>query len=205
MIPRMEIIAMNVEAPIEALRNKFIETRLSRILIYRDAIENIIGFVHSYEMFKHPENIQSILLPVSIFPETMTAQDLLKHFTQEHRSVAVVVDEHGITSGMITVEDVIEEIFGEIQDEHDTQDLVENKISDHEYIFSGRLEIDYLNEKYNLKIPAGDYETLAGFIFHYHESIPEPTEVITIPPFVIKVQTLKGNRIEQVRFKIDRD
>ncbi|HKR04889.1 MAG TPA: hemolysin family protein [Bacteroidia bacterium] len=205
MIPRMEIIAMNVEAPIQDLRNKFIETRLSRILIYRDAIENIIGFVHSYEMFKHPENIQSILLPVSIFPETMTAQGLLKHFTQEHRSVAVVVDEHGITSGMITVEDVIEEIFGEIQDEHDTEDLVENKISDHEYLFSGRLEIDYLNEKYNLKIPAGGYETLAGFIFYYHESIPEPTEVITIPPFVIKVQTLKGNRIEQVRFKIDRD
>ncbi|MEP7171703.1 MAG: hemolysin family protein, partial [Bacteroidota bacterium] len=205
MIPRMEIIAMNVDASIEVLRNKFIETRLSRILIYRDSIENIVGFVHSYEMFKRPENIQSILLPVSIFPETMTAQDLLKHFTQEHRSVAVVVDEHGITSGMITVEDVIEEIFGEIQDEHDTEDLVETKISDHEYIFSGRLEIDYLNEKYNLKIPDGDYETLAGFIFHYHESIPEPNEVITIPPFVIKVQTLKGNRIEQVRFKIDRE
>jgi len=205
MIPRMEIIAMNVEAPIEALRNRFIETRLSRILIYRDGIENIIGFVHSYEMFKHPENIQSILLPVSIFPETMSAQDLLKHFTQEHRSVAVVVDEHGTTSGMITVEDVIEEIFGEIQDEHDVQELTENKISEHEFILSGRLEIDYLNEKYNLKIPHGDYETLAGFIFHYHESIPEPNEIITIPPFVIKVQTLKGNRIEQIRLRIDRD
>ena len=118
---------------------------------------------------------------------------------------AWVVDEFGGTAGIVTMEDVLEEIFGEIQDEHDTQDLVENKINDHEYIFSGRLEIDYLNEKYNLKIPDGDYETLAGFIFHYHESIPEPNEVITIPPFVIKVQTLKGNRIELVRFKIDRE
>jgi putative hemolysin len=205
MIPRMEIVAINVDETISVLKNKFIETRLSRILIYRDSIENIIGFVHSYEMFKHPENIQSVLLPVSIFPETMTAQDLLKHFTQEHRSVAVVVDEHGITSGMITVEDVIEEIFGEIQDEHDTQDLIENKINECEYIFSGRLEVDYLNEKYNLNIPEGDYETLAGFIFHYHESIPEPNEVINIPPFVIKVQIIKGNRIEQLRFKIDKD
>jgi putative hemolysin len=205
MIPRMEIVAINVDETISVLKNKFIETRLSRILIYRDSIENIIGFVHSYEMFKHPENIQSVLLPVSIFPETMTAQDLLKHFTQEHRSVAVVVDEHGITSGMITVEDVIEEIFGEIQDEHDTQDLIETKINECEYVFSGRLEVDYLNEKYNLNIPEGDYETLAGFIFHYHESIPEPNEVINIPPFVIKVQIIKGNRIEQLRFKIDKD
>jgi magnesium and cobalt exporter, CNNM family len=205
MIPRMEIVAMNVDAPVETLRNKFIETRLSRILIYRDAIENIIGFVHSYEMFRHPQNIQSIILPVSIFPETMSAQEVLRHFTQEHRSVAVVVDEHGTTSGMITVEDVIEEIFGEIQDEHDVQELIENKISESEYILSGRLEVDYLNEKYNLKIPKGNYETLAGFIFHYHESIPELNEIITIPPFVIKVLTLKANRIEQVRLRIDRD
>jgi putative hemolysin len=205
MIPRMEIVAINIEASIEELRNKFIETRLSRILIYRDSIENIIGFVHSYEMFKRPQNIQSILLPVSIFPEAMTAQELLRHFTQEHRSVAVVVDEHGVTSGMITVEDVIEEIFGEIQDEHDVQELIETKISNYEYILSGRLEVDYLNEKYSLNIPAGDYETLAGFIFYHHESIPEPNEIITIRPFIIKVQKLKGNRIEQVRLKIERD
>ncbi|MEO5570487.1 MAG: hemolysin family protein [Bacteroidia bacterium] len=205
MIPRMEIIAMNVTSSIEELRNKFIDTRLSRILIYRDAIDNIIGFVHSYEMFKHPQNIQNILLPVSIFPETMTAQELLRHFTQEHRSVAVVVDEHGVTSGMITVEDVIEEIFGEIQDEHDVQEFMENKISENEYILSGRLEIDYLNEKYNLNIPKGNYETLAGFIVHHHKSIPESNEIITIPPFIIKVQSLKANRVEQVRLRIDRD
>lgn len=204
MIPRPEIIAMNIDEPVLTLRKKFIETGLSRILIYRDKVDNIIGFVHSFEMFKHPQNIHSVLLPVSVFPETMSAQDLLRHFTQEHRSVAVVVDEHGTTSGMVTVEDVIEEIFGEIQDEHDIEELVEGKINENEYVFSGRLEIDYLNEKYDLNIPPGDYETLAGFIFYHHESIPEPNEIITIPPFLIKVQTIKGNRIEQVRVKVDK-
>jgi putative hemolysin len=203
MIPRMEIIAMNAEEPVEALRKKFIETGLSRILIYRDRIDNIIGFVHSYEMFKHPQNIQSIMLPVSVFPETMSAQELLSHFTQEHRSVAVVVDEHGITSGMVTVEDVIEEIFGEIQDEHDVQEFVEKKIAENEYLFSGRLEVDYLNEKYNLNIPIGEYETLAGFIFHHHENIPEVNETITIGNFLIKVQIIKSNRIEQIKLKIN--
>ncbi len=203
MIPRMEIIAMNVEESIETLRKKFIETGLSRILIYRDRIDNIIGFVHSYEMFKHPQNIQSIMLPASVFPETMSAQELLSHFTREHRSVAVVVDEHGVTSGMVTVEDVIEEIFGEIQDEHDVQEFVEKKISSNEYIFSGRLEVDYLNEKYNLGIPEGEYETLAGFIFHYHENIPEVNESITAENFSIKILVVKSNRIEQVKLKVN--
>lgn len=203
MIPRPEIISLNIDEPLASLRKKFIETGLSRILIFRDSIDNIIGFVHSFEMFKHPQSIQSILLPVSVFPETMSAQDLLRHFTQEHRSVAVVVDEHGATSGMVTVEDVIEEIFGEIQDEHDIEELVEGKINENEYVFSGRLEIDYLNEKYNLHIPTGPYATLAGFVFHYHESIPEPNEIITIAPFLIKIQTIKGARIEQMRLKVD--
>lgn len=203
MIPRHEIIAVNIDKPIELLRKRFVETGLSRILIYRDDIDHIIGFVHSYEMFRHPENTQSILLPVSVFPETLPAHDLLRHFTREHRSVAIVVDEHGITSGMVTVEDVIEEIFGEIQDEHDVEELVEGKIGEHEYVFSGRLEVDYLNEKYNLSLPTGDYETLGGFIFHFHEHIPEANEIITIPPFIIKVQVLKGNRIEQVNLRMD--
>jgi putative hemolysin len=203
MIPRTEIISMNVEESVSALKKKFMETGLSRILIYRDNPDNIIGFVHSFEMFKHPQSIQSVLLPVSVFPETLSAQEVLRHFTSEHRSVAVVVDEHGTTSGMVTVEDVMEEIFGEIRDEHDIEDLIEGKINEHEFVFSGRLEVDYLNEKYNLNIPIGEYETLAGFIFHYHESIPEQNEIITIPPFLIKIQLIKGNRIEQIRLKVD--
>lgn len=203
MVPRTEIIAMSISDPITKLRNRFIETGLSKIMIYRENIDNIIGFVHSYEMFRKPEEIQAVLLPVSIFPETLAAKDLMKHFTEEHRSVAVVVDEYGTTSGIVTIEDVIEEIFGEIQDEHDIEELIEGKTGENEYVFSGRIEVDYINQKYNLNIPFdGEYETLAGFIFHHHEHIPEPNEEILIPPFLIRIQSLKGNRIEQVKLKI---
>ena len=203
MVPRPEIVAMNINDKVESLRSKFISTGLSRILIYRDSLDHITGFVHSFEMFKRPETIRSVLLPVSILPESMSARDLLKHFTQEHRSVAAVVDEHGITSGMVTVEDVIEEIFGEIRDEHDIVELVEQQVSSSEFIFSGRLEIDYLNDRYGLEIPVGTYETLAGFILHYHEHIPRTGEVIVIGSFLFKILLVKNNRLEQVKMKRD--
>ncbi|MBK8748881.1 MAG: CBS domain-containing protein [Saprospiraceae bacterium] len=154
-------------------------------------------------MFKRPQNLNQILLPVTIVPEVMNANDLLKQFTNQHRSVAIVVDEYGGTSGMVTIEDIIEEIFGEIHDEHDIPEEIEKKLSANEYLFSGRLEIDYLNKKYGLNIPESEeYETLGGFIFQNHENIPEQNEEIIIPPFTIVALKVKNNRIEQVRFKI---
>jgi CBS domain containing-hemolysin-like protein len=203
MIPRNEIIAIDVNKAVKELLQLFIETNLSKILVYRENIDNIIGFVHSSEMFKNPKDITHILLPVTIVPEVMSANEVLKQFTNMHRSVAVVVDEFGGTAGMVTIEDVIEEIFGEIQDEHDTPDEIEKKIGENEYLLSGRLEIDYLNKKYDLNIPElEEYETLGGFIFYHHENIPLQNEEIVIPPFTITVFKVKQNRIEQVKLKV---
>jgi CBS domain containing-hemolysin-like protein len=157
-------------------------------------------------MFKHPKNIQSILLPINIVPETMSANQLLSIFTKQHKSIALVVDEYGGTSGMITIEDVMEEIFGEIEDEHDVNEFIEKQIGEHEYIFSARQEVDYLNEKYKFNIPIDEnYETLAGFIVNKHESIPEINESIIIPPFIFKIIKVEGNRIEQVQMKVDEE
>jgi putative hemolysin len=204
MIPRTEVVALSINEPIEKLRSLFIKTKLSKILIYQDTLENIIGFTHSFEIFKNPKDISSILLPISIVPEAMPASELLNTFTEQHKSIALVVDEFGQTSGMVTIEDVMEEIFGEIHDEHDTDEMIERQLGEKEYIFSGRLEIDYLNEKYGLNIPASDaYETLAGFIFHHHESVPSPKEEISIAPFVITILHVKDRRIEQVKLKVE--
>jgi putative hemolysin len=205
MVPRKELVSIQVEEPVEELMKLFIETKLSRILVYRDNIDNIIGFVHSSEMFREPADIMEVLLPVTIVPEVMAANELLQLFIDQHRTIAVVVDEFGGTSGVVTMEDVMEEIFGEIQDEHDVTDTTEKKISENEYIFSGRLEIDVLNKKYDLEIPESEgFETLAGFIFHHHENIPEPNEEIIVPPFTFTIMYVKDNRIELVRLKIDR-
>ena len=203
MIPRNEIVSIDVEQPVSELLKLFVETKLSKILIYRNNIDNIIGFVHSSEMFNQPADVTHMLLPVTIVPEVMSANEVLKQFTNMHRSVAVIVDEYGGTAGMVTIEDVIEEIFGEIHDEHDVPEETEKKIGEGEYIFSGRLEINYLNKKYDLNIPEHeDYETLGGFIFQNHESIPETNEEVVIPPFTIVVQKVKHNRIEQVKLKV---
>lgn len=203
MIPRNEIIALGVKESVETLRKKFVETGLSKIMIYQDTRDNIIGFVHSYEMFKHPNNIMSVLLPVSIFPETMPARELLTHFTSNHRSVAIVVDEYGTTSGMVTVEDIIEEIFGEINDEHDVEEYQEQKISDKEFLLAGRLEIDYLNQKYQLDLPESEeYTTLAGLIFNHLEDIPHPKEQFMIGNFQITIEQVSGNKIELVRLQV---
>jgi putative hemolysin len=205
MVPRKELVSIDVEEPIGELQKLFIETKLSRILVYRDNIDNIIGFVHSSEMFREPSDIMQVLLPVTIVPEVMAANELLQLFIEQHRTIAVVVDEFGGTSGVVTMEDVMEEIFGDIQDEHDVTETTEKKISDTEYIFSGRLEIDVLNKKYDLNIPEGEgFETLAGFIFHHHENIPQPNEEIIVPPFTFTIMYVKDNRIELVRLKIDR-
>jgi CBS domain containing-hemolysin-like protein len=203
MVPRTEIVALDVNESIEELKNKFIQTRLSKILIFFKSIDNIIGYVYSKELFKNPESIRSILLPVSIVPESIAANEVLTIFIQQHKSIAVVVDEFGGTSGMLTMEDVMEEIFGEIDDEHDKEEMIEKKISENEYLFSARLETDYLNDKYHLNLPILDnYETLGGLIMNYHESIPRLNEEIRINDFLFTITAVTRIRIEQVNLKI---
>ena len=203
MVPRTEITAIEVEKSIEELREKFIETGLSKILIYRDNIDNIIGYVHSKELFKKPEAIKSILLPVSIVPEVMSANDMLKKSIKERRSVAVVVDEFGGTSGILTTEDVIEEIFGEIEDEHDKEEFVEKIISENTYQFSARIEIDYINEKYKLNLPVSDeYETLGGLIININESIPENEEIIRKDNFEFTIDKVSDNKVDMITLRL---
>lgn len=206
MIPRTEIVGMEVESEIEELRLNFIETGLSKILIYRDSIDNIIGYVHSKELFKKPESIKSILLPVSIVPEVMSANDMLKKALKERRSIAVVVDEFGGTSGILTIEDVIEEIFGEIEDEHDKEDFTEEKVDEDHYQFSARVEIDYINEKYKIALPeSDDYETLGGLIININESIPDNGEVITIDDFEFTIDKVSENKVDLISVRLRAD
>lgn len=203
-IPRNEIEAMEIGNEIEKLAQKFIETGYSRILIYKDSIDNIIGYVHSSVLFKNPQSIKAALSSIIFVPETMAAHKLLNLFTKEQKGIAVVVDEFGGTSGMVTIEDIMEEIFGEIEDEHDSIDLEEKKISDKEYFFSGRLEIDYLNDKYDLNLPESDnFETLNGFILYNHKSIPKYNETIQIEQFRIKIVEVSSTRIEKIRLYIN--
>lgn len=203
MIPRIDIVAIDInDCNLDELKVKFMESGLSKILVYKETVDDIIGFVPFVELFKNPSDIKSILMDVSIVPETMLANELLSEFMEKRKSIVVVVDEHGGTSGIVTLEDVIEEIFGEINDEHDGQDLKEEEVGEMEFIFSGRHEIDYLNEKYHLGFPEDDYETLGGFIFSKHESIPEINEELYISPFKITVLSVVDNRIEEIRLKV---
>ncbi len=202
-VPRTELYAIEINKSIEELRQKFIEAGYSKVLIYKESIDNIIGYVHSSELFKNPNDIQSCLTKISIVPETMPANKLLSMFINEHRSIAVVVDEFGGTAGIVSIEDIMEEIFGEIEDEHDSIELAERKKSENEYLFSGRLEIDYVNEKYNLKIPTSDdYETIAGFILYHHNSIPQQNESITIKGYNFNIVRASKTRIVLVNMKI---
>ncbi len=204
MIPRTEIIATDINTTIDELIKLFIETNLSKILIYENTIDVITGYVHSHDMLKKPKSIVQILKPIIIVPETMPANKLLSTFIEQRKNVAVVVDEFGGTSGMLTLEDVIEEIFGEINDEYDTEDHIEKVISENEYIFSARLEIDYLNDKYQLNLPkTDDYETLAGLIIHTHESIPELNDEIIISHFIFTILEASETRIDKVNVRIN--
>lgn len=203
MIPRTEIVALDKNDTIDNLRQAFITSGHSKIPVYQQSIDDIIGYVHSADMFKNPQSIQSILRPIIVAPETMPANVVLSMFIQQSKSIAVVVDEFGGTSGIITMEDVIEEIFGEIDDEFDVEDLTEKKISDNEYIFSARLEIDYLNEKYQLDLPESeDYETLAGLIISHHQSIPALDDEIQFAPFTFIILEATEARIEKVKLII---
>ena len=204
MVPRTEIDAVECKSPFASLKEKFIETGHSRILIYQTTIDNIIGYFELKDIFKNPPDIVSCMRKLAIVPETMAANKLLKLFVEEKRNVALVVDEFGGTSGLVTIEDVLEEIVGDIEDEHDINELTEKVISNNEYVFSGRLEIDYLNEKYNLNLPEeDDYETLAGMILYYHGSIPRYDDVLRIRKFIIKVVRVTPTRLELVNLKIE--
>ncbi|MBN2481751.1 MAG: HlyC/CorC family transporter [Bacteroidales bacterium] len=203
MVPRPEISAVEVNTSVDELRQKFVETGFSKVLIYEENIDNITGYITSKELFKNPASIKQGLIDVSYVPETMPASKLLKDFIQEHKSVAVVVDEFGGISGMLTIEDIIEEIFGEIDDEHDIDEFIEKHLGEQHYIFSGRLETDYLNEKYRLNLPESEeYGTLAGFIIYHHGSIPKMNDNIRIGIFEIKILKVSHTRIELVQLKI---
>jgi len=200
MIPRNEIVAIEILEPIENLKEKFIETGFSKIVVYKDNIDQVIGFTHSYELFKQPKDIKSILLPIALIPETITANEVLNLFIKERKSLALVVDEYGGTSGLLTVEDVVEEIFGEIEDEHDSIVLEETKINENTFVFSGRFEIDFLNQKYQLDLPESeDYETLNGLILFKHQSIPLVDENIAIEGFNFLILEVNKTRIEKVQ------
>ncbi|HSM48057.1 MAG TPA: hemolysin family protein [Draconibacterium sp.] len=206
MVPRTEIEMLEINSSIDDLRQKFVETGYSRIIFYDKNIDNIVGYVHSSVIFKNPDSIKPYLNNVLIAPETMPANKLLSTFIREHRSIAIVVDEFGGTSGMVTSEDILEEIFGEIEDEHDTTDIIEKKIGDNEFIFSGRSEIDLINEKYNIYLPESeDFETLAGFILFHHESIPKINSQINIGMFQFKILKASNTKIELVKLTITGD
>ena len=204
MIPRTEITAVNVEMSINELKTRFIETGYSKILVYRDNIDHIIGYVHSYELFKKPESLKQILLPISIVPEAILVKVLLEQFTKQKRSVAVVVDEFGGTSGMITVEDIIEEIFGEIVDEHDSDELIDKQIDESTFLFSARIEVSTINNKYNLNFDEKDeYETLGGLIFNELEEIPGKGTKFEYKNYIISIVEVASNKVELVKVSYD--
>ena len=203
MVPRTEIVAVELHEKVTNLKNIFIDTGLSKVLVYKTSLDDVIGYVNAFELFKKPKTIKSILLPVEIVPESMMINDVLNSLMKKRKSVAIVVDEYGGTSGMITVEDIVEELFGEIEDEHDNQEFMEKRISENEFNFSARLEVDYLNEEYDLNIPKSEaYETLGGFIIEHLESIPKENEVVDIECFEIRVIQMSSAKIEEVSLKI---
>ncbi|NCB07841.1 MAG: HlyC/CorC family transporter [Bacteroidia bacterium] len=203
MVPRPEIEMLEVNADIAELKQKFVETGFSRILIYENNIDNIIGYVASSIIFQNPESIKPYIKNLLIVPETMPANKLLSTFIREHRSIAIVVDEFGGTSGMVTSEDILEEIFGEIEDEHDTVEIIEKKLNENEYIFSGRAEIDLLNEKYSFNLPENEeFETLAGLILYQYESIPKINTEITINNYQLRILKASNTKIELVKLTL---
>ncbi|MEY3920880.1 MAG: hypothetical protein RL634_641 [Bacteroidota bacterium] len=201
LVPRKEIESIHVNESIEALKKKFVETNLSKLVVYDKNIDHILGYVHQLSLFKNPLSIQSILYTIPTVPESMTASDLMNRLIKERKSMAWVVDEFGGTSGIVTMEDLLEELFGEIKDEYDTEELIEREINENEFEFSGRLSIDELNEKYKLGLDMNDSETLSGFIIHYNESIPKVKERIVIGKFEFEILEVTDTRIELVRVK----
>jgi CBS domain containing-hemolysin-like protein len=202
MVHRTGIEAIEADEPVEELRRKFLDTKHSRIIVYDDTIDRVVGYAHHFDLLRSPSSIRQFVRPIEVVPASMNAQDLMVQLVKERKNIAWVVDEYGGTAGIITLEDLMEEIFGEIEDEHDVEDLTEHKISATEFILSGRLEVDYLNEEYDLLIPTGEYETLSGYIVAHAEEIPDQGETIQIDQFEIKIQKATDKRIEQVQLKV---
>ena len=202
MVPRNEIEAIEVISSVADARAKFIETKLSKIIVYDDSIDNIIGYIHHLDLNRRPSSIREILHTITPVPEAMSAVDLMNRFTKERKSIAWVIDEFGGTAGIVTMEDVLEEIFGDINDEYDEQEHVEKQIAENEYIFSGRLELDYLNEKYGFTFPTDDSETLSGYIITEHETIPKIKERIILGKYEFDILLVTDTRIETVKMKV---
>lgn len=203
MIPRTEIIAVDIEDSVKALNALFTSSGLSKIVVYNDTIDDILGYVHSFDLFKKPKKIKDILMPVEFVPETMLVKDVLNLLTKKRKSLSIVIDEYGGTSGIITVEDIVEELVGEIEDEHDTVELVEEKMPDNTYMFSARLEVDYINEAYKLDLPESDtYETLGGLIVDETEGIPQVNDQIVIKNFLFTILEVSSTKIDLVTLKI---
>jgi CBS domain containing-hemolysin-like protein len=199
MIPRTEVVAVDIKTTPKEVVSLFVETGLSKILVYKENIDDILGYIHSFELFKKPATIRKVLMPVIFVPETMLAKDVLNILTRKHKSVAVVIDEYGGTSGIMTVEDIIEELFGEIEDEHDSVALVEETLGDDRYRFSARHEVDYLNEAYKLELPEHEnYETLGGLIVHETEGIPEIGETVRVEGFQFTIIEATSTKIDLV-------
>ena len=203
LVPRTEIEAVGINTSIQEIKQRFIETKLSKLLVFDNSIDEIKGYVHQLDLYKKPKTLNEILLPIPVVPESMWAADLINKFTKEHKSIAWVVDEFGGTAGIITMEDLLEEIFGEIKDEHDVEEFVEKQISQTEFIFSGRLELDYLIENYHLNfIENGESETLSGYIISNYESIPLAKETIVIQNHQYDILNVSDTRIEMVKMKV---
>jgi CBS domain containing-hemolysin-like protein len=202
LVPRTEIIGVDILTPIAELKELFIETKLSKLIVYNDTLDNIVGYVHQLDLFKKPEEIKAILHPILLVTESMNAADLINLFSKKRKSIAWVVDEFGGTAGIVTMEDVLEEIFGEINDEYDVQEFLEKKLSATEFIFSGRLELDYLYETYGIDFEANNAETLSGYLIHKHEGIPKVREVIHLSHFDAEILIVSDTRIEKVKLTI---
>ncbi len=203
MVPRTEIVAVEVSDSIKNINSIFTSSGLSKLLVYKESIDDILGYVHSFELFKKPKTIKAIILPVEFVPETMLVKDVLNVLTKKRKSIAVVIDEYGGTSGIMTIEDIVEELFGEIEDEHDTVELIEEKIDDNNYKFSARLEVDYINETYKLNLPESEnYETIGGLIVDETEEIPKVNDKVTIENFLFTILEVSSTKIDVVALKI---
>ena len=199
MVPRAEVVAVDHDTPIEEIRTLFISTGFSKIPVFKETIDQILGYVHVFDMMKNPKTLKNILLPLAYVPETMLINDVLKLLTRQHKSISVVIDEYGGISGIVTVEDIVEELFGEIEDEYDVVDHVEKQLDENTFDFSARLEVDYLNQKYNLSLPESEfYETLGGLIAYNLGQIPNQDEKVEVPPYTFKIKKVSATKIEQI-------
>ena len=202
LVPRTEIVGVEIQTPLEEVKALFVETKLSKLIVYNDTLDNIVGYIHQLDLFKKPKDIKAIIHPILLVTESMNAADLINLFSKKRKSIAWVVDEFGGTAGIVTMEDVLEEIFGEINDEYDEQEFLEKKLSANEYLFSGRLELDYLYEKYGIDFAVDSAETLSGYLIHKHEAIPKVREVIHLSHFDAEILLVSDTRIEKVKLTI---